>query len=159
MSETSFPSGRWFKFKNLSKKEKRILITRHFLLPFLSTMLVMIAQETIKDGATLFFTIWLIGLAFVLVSYALIKFKPLANESGRKGFFSKILYVTVNSIIYMLSIVIILTKFVYGHDIPLLSFDYQTQILSIYMQKVTVYLFVYFTSWIISNLISKLIFK
>lgn len=145
------------RYKTLSEKDKRLFWLRQVILPATSTILIFVAGESIKDKPTLFLTIFLISVSFVLASYAILKFQPLKSSDGRKRLFAKLIFVTTNSIIYTLSIVVILTTFLYGTDIPAFTFDYQTQVLSIYMQKIYVYFFIYVVTWAISNFVTKLV--
>lgn len=145
--------------KSATPQERKISFIQQILLPGLSTLLVMISVELIKDKATLFFTILPISVLFVMLSYAVVKFEPLKSQAGKRALLTKMLYVVVNSTIYTLALVVILTQFLFGHEIPYFSFNYQTQVLSIYMQKVYVTIFIMLVSWATSFMIAKLVFK
>jgi len=140
--------------KKTTVKERWIVFTHNVLVPFLTTLLVMIAFENIIDRAVLFFTIFGISLGLVVFSYGLMKFQPLKTEKGRKTFFNRILNVMVSTVFYTLALVVLLSQFFFGQNIPLLGFNPQTQILSIYVQKIYLMIFVWLLSWLTTYLVA-----
>ena len=111
--------------------------------------------EMIKDKPTLFTMLMMISVGFVILSYGIIKFAPLKTAEGKKTFVTTLFYVTLNAVLQTLGVVIILTSFLYGNDIPLFTFDYENQVLSIYMQKIWVLIMIYGLSWLIAIAITK----
>ena len=146
-------------FRRMSPEDRKFWGTRNIIIPGSTTIFVIAAEETIKDGATLFFVIWAISVASVLTSYAILRFKPLGSGKGRNEMFTKLIFVTVNSVVYALALVAMLTFFIYGKDIPLFDYDISTQIFSIYMQKVWIMFLVFGISWLITNMVAKLVLK
>ena len=155
MSGTSRKGFRLPWAKDLSPRERKERITRSILLPGLNTFLIMLAIETIKDKPTLFTMIMVISVGFTILSYGIIKFAPLKTNDGKKTFVTTLFYITLSSVLNTLSVTVILTVFLYGHDLPLVTFDYETQVLSFYMQKVYVLVFIYMVSWLIAVAITK----
>lgn len=149
------PSGIKFPWSNMSPKQRRIYWLQQFFLPVISSILTFISIETIKDRATLFFTFWTISFSFVFASYAIVKFEPLRNKEGRHAFFNKLIFIAFVSILHLLAVVSLVTQFVVGFDIPAFTFDWENQLLIVYLQKVYVIIFVYAFTWITSFIISK----
>ena len=145
--------------KNASPHEHHIAWLQQIIIPLMSTLLVMFSVEFIEDKPTLFLTVFFISFGFVMLSYGVVKFEPLKTGAGKQAFLKKMLYITINSMMYTLALVVILTQFLLGHDVPYFSFDFETQILSVYMQKVYVTFFVMFVSWVTTFMIAKLVFK
>ena len=147
------------KFRKLTPQEAMVLFVRMVVLPLTSAIVTFVLSETIKERVMLFFAIWMNSFAFVMFSYAIVKFKPLRGGNAKNEMLKKLLYVTFYSIIYTLSFVAILTVFVYGKDIPMLKYDLDTMVLEVYMQKIYVLLFMWFSSWLISTIIASTIIK
>jgi hypothetical protein len=150
------------KMLGLSKKtpkEAWMLFIRVILIPFVQSLLIFILNESIRDKVQSFFVIWLVSFAFVMFQYSLIKFEPLRGGKFKKEIGTKLIYITFCSLIYTLSFVAILTGFIYGKDIPIMSYDPDTYILSIYLTKVGIFIFMWFSTWIISTAVARFIFK
>lgn len=149
----------WWKWKRLSPREAWIFFLRAIVLPFTQSLVIFIISENMDNHVNLFFIIWLVSFGFVMVSYALVKFKPLRNGNFKKEIGTKIIYITFCSLIYTFSFVTILSTFMYGQDLPIFSYDPTTMVLSVYIQKVNVFILMWFASWIISTAVAKFIFK
>jgi Zn-dependent protease with chaperone function len=152
-------SKKWVGWPKLTPKEAWMFFIRVILIPFAQSLLIFILNESIRDKVQLFFIIWLVSFAFVMFGYSLIKFEPLRGGKFKKEIGTKLIYITFCSLIYTLSFVAILTVFIYGRDIPMISYNPDTYILSIYLTKVGIFIFMWFSTWLISTAVARFIIK